>query len=314
MTLALPAWKRPTYRWAAKLAATVLLLWTLQAFLDLDRIRAALAAVEWHWGLLGAAIGLIFASLRVMKWQVLARANGLVAPHAKVMRLVFQSLILGILTPGRIGEAMCLAPYPAERRIQGLVLFAFDRATEVAVVLLLAIPACILFAGPWAWLLVPVAVAPALVLFGPGRKLGWLKRLADRTGLDRFKIVQALTGFPVALPISYVVLNVISQLVSYFGVVAFIASLAEITTWLFFPTLPVVTLSNAISVTIGGLGVREGLAALLLPLGGIAPEVAATSFLLSFFFTRVTPGLLGMAWSLMLDLTTQVRRQDRDTA
>jgi uncharacterized membrane protein YbhN (UPF0104 family) len=61
--------------------------------------------------------------------------------------------------------------------------------------------------------------------------------------------------------------------------------------------LPVVTLSNLISITIGGLGVREGLAAALSPSVGLAPEVAAAAFFLSFFSTRLIPGLIGLMWT-----------------
>ena len=62
--------------------------------------------------------------------------------------------------------------------------------------------------------------------------------------------------------------------------------------------LPPVTLSNLVTITVGGLGLREGLAALLGPVGGIMPEVAAAAFFLSFFWTRLLPGLVGVGWNL----------------
>ena len=69
--------------------------------------------------------------------------------------------------------------------------------------------------------------------------------------------------------------------------------------------LPPVTLSNLITITIGGLGLREGLAALLAPVGGVAPEVGAAAFFLSFFWTRLVPGLLGLGWTLARTLRPQ---------
>ena len=76
----------------------------------------------------------------------------------------------------------------------------------------------------------------------------------------------------------------------------FIVGIEPIHDWSVF-ILAVVTLSNVISITIGGLGVREGLAAALSPSVGLAPEVAAAAFFPSFFSTRLIPGIIGLAWT-----------------
>ena len=50
-----------------------------------------------------------------------------------------------------------------------------------------------------------------------------------------------------------------------------------------------VTLSNLISITIGGLGVRAGLAATTSPSVGLAPEVAAAAFFLVLLLDQTDP-------------------------
>ena len=77
----------------------------------------------------------------------------------------------------------------------------------------------------------------------------------------------------------------------------FIVGIEPIHDWHAVFILAVVTLSNVISITIGGLGVREGLAAALSPSVGLAPEVAAAAFFPSFFSTRLIPGIIGLAWT-----------------
>ena len=86
-------------------------------------------------------------------------------------------------------------------------------------------------------------------------------------------------------------------LTGYLLLMCFIVGIEPIHDWHAVFILPVVTLSNLISITIGGLGVREGLAAALSPSVGLAPEVAAAAFFLSFFSTRLIPELIGLAWT-----------------
>ncbi|MDP2719205.1 MAG: hypothetical protein Q8P44_05145, partial [Dehalococcoidia bacterium] len=70
--------------------------------------------------------------------------------------------------------------------------------------------------------------------------------------------------------------------------------------WGFVLLLPLVTLSNVVPVTVGGLGIREGLAALLLPAAGISAEVAATAFFTTFLLSIVLPGVVGLCWNTAL--------------
>ena len=94
-------------------------------------------------------------------------------------------------------------------------------------------------------------------------------------------------------------LSITYFLTGYLLLMCFIVGIEPIDNWHAVLILPVVTLSNLISITIGGLGVREGLAAALSPSVGLAPEVAAAAFFLSFFSTRLIPGLIGLTWTAM---------------
>jgi hypothetical protein len=56
---------------------------------------------------------------------------------------------------------------------------------------------------------------------------------------------------------------------------------------------PLVVLTNAVPLTVAGLGTREGAAILLLRHYGIAQSVAATSAFLMFFMNTAVPGIIG---------------------
>src|SRR5262245_43800230 len=63
---------------------------------------------------------------------------------------------------------------------------------------------------------------------------------------------------------------IVTSLTNYLLLTCFIVGIEPIDNWHAVFILPVVTLSNLISFTIGGLGVREGLAAALSPSMGLA--------------------------------------------
>ncbi len=77
----------------------------------------------------------------------------------------------------------------------------------------------------------------------------------------------------------------------------FIVGIEPIHDWHAVFILAVVTLSNVISITIGGLGVREVRPQHSRRALASAPEVAAAAFFLSFFSTRLIPGIIGLAWT-----------------
>jgi len=111
--------------------------------------------------------------------------------------------------------------------------------------------------------------------------------------------LQALLSAIIVTSPGYWMLSIAYFLTGYLLLTCFIVGNRTVDNWHAVFILPVVTLSNLISITIGGLGVREGLAAALSPSVGLAPEVAAAAFFLSFFSTRLIPGIVGLMWTAM---------------
>ena len=71
--------------------------------------------------------------------------------------------------------------------------------------------------------------------------------------------------------------------------------------WIWFSFVPIVIVTCKIPVTIGGLGVREGMLMFLLSSVGVAPEMAVSVSLLFFVITSIT-SIMGVALYLILQL------------
>ncbi len=288
-----------------KIALTVALLAALLLSLDLSRFSAALFRVDAGWMVIGILLCFAFVGARMFKWIFLARANGLVAPPVDLVRAMAFALALGIITPGRVGEVAAIAPFPADDRPRALLAYVFDRVGELATVLLFCAPAALLFLPGWGLLigagLFFGSIGIVLAVQVPALRRFIAARLPKRTPAR----LRDVLGSVIAVPPAYWLLSLVTYFITYASVAAFIAGSEQITNALALLLLPPVTLSNLITITIGGLGLREGLAALLAPAGGVSPEVAAAAFFLSFFWTRLVPGLLGVGWNLARSVDRQ---------
>lgn len=281
---------------AAKILMTILLLGAVIYGLDVQKISDSLQRLNPLATLAGGVAASLFVAMRIAKWKRLVVTNGIHVTTLVLAKAMMYSLVLGIITPGRLGEMISVAPFPSEQRKKGILLFLLDKAGDVATVLMLSAPAAVMLMGHWGLLIGPSLLAPyfsMMILFG--RRQYWqysITRLPSK--LARY--TQRLKAQTLQTDGVYWIASVLGQLSAYLMVTCFIKGAMDVDGWAFVLLLPVVSLSNLISITVGGLGVREGLAALLLPLTGVPSEVGAVAFLLAFIMTRVIPGMAGALW------------------
>ena len=289
--------KRPPISMILKLVATVVILALVFYSLDLDKLSGALSAIDWHWLVLGSAASALFVSLRIIKWRELTRTNGMNASGKEIARTALLGLAVGLITPVRLGELVGVAPFPRPDRGRAILSHGYDRLYELFAVLVFSLPAAFLLLG-WAGRLVSVGI---VALYGIGIAMAqsayWRSKFGGFSLLRKVPKLDALLSTIIATSPVYWMLSITYFLTGYLLLMCFIVGIEPIHDWHAVFILPVVTLSNLISITIGGLGVREGLAAALSPSVGLAPEVAAAAFFLSFFSTRLIPGIIGLAWT-----------------
>ncbi len=288
----------PHIKLAVKFFLTVAIIAFLIYALELEKLWASVKTIQVDLLLAGIFLSAIFVFLRIGKWRILTVINGINVPKSEFVRTVLYSLVIGIVTPARVGEVICVSCISPKQRTHGFILFFFDRLAELCTVLIFAIPG--MFFLPW-WLAIPVGISFTLGIF---ILLVIFCSKSLRVSLGRFLRIDRNSKFrdlmqsDISISISYILMCILTYIIAYTLIAAFIAGAFEVSSWRFILFLPIVTLSNLISITFGGLGVREGLAACILPLASIPPEVSASALFLSFIFTRVVPGILGFLWTV----------------
>lgn len=288
-----------SWRALLKLATTAAVFVLLARLLDVEKLSHAVLAVDWRWMLLGSAASALFVALRIEKWREIAGHNSLHAPRAEIARAVLFALALGLVTPARAGEVAAVAPFPSGTKRKAVLTHVYDRVCELFAVLALCLPGALIFLGWPGFLLAALIVGVYGLVLMASTTVTWRQKIRRMAFVQTFPKLEAVLGAVVETSPRYWMLSAASFIVAYSAVIFFIVGVEPIRDWHAVFVLPVVTLSNLITITVGGLGVREGLAAAVSPSVGLTPEVTAAAFFLSFFWTRLVPGLIGLACTLL---------------
>lgn len=291
----------PVMKFLLRVAAAVILVALLSRRLDWGEFRGQLSRCDWRWWTLGFLIGLASTTVAAIRWAALARPLGFPQSLATFIWRFFEGQFFSLCLPGSIGgdvvKAYRLADNTSGRLLAGCTVLA-DRLTGVAALGVLAGAA--IAAREFA-LTMPATLAVAAGLLaavmlvfrlGAGsidlltafvseprvsRLIGGLMPYRQRSGL----ILQAVGwSFVVQLGGALAVACIGRGLGVSLPIVAWLA------------VVPLVALAMAVPVSIGAVGVREGLLQLLLGRYGVPAETAIAIGILWFLSTTFI-GLLG---------------------
>lgn len=303
MRLDAPPWFLRGLRLLLTIAA---LLWIARY---LERNAGGLAwppAPDWAC-LSGSALLLaVNIPLRALKWRAILRLREPRATFRESLESYLGALPLSMITPGRLGEVsrVLYLPHAGLRGWQAPALIAADKLTDLISVGAWSVAGFTgLFglrgflasgAGVLAAATLPSLILRARGLLGPGGATGpgvrgAIRRILDRIIPDSGLFHPRRMALPLALGMAAYGVEWLqfALLVDAFcaGPVPYLP-LAGLTA--------VVILANAFQLTVGGLGLREGLAMVLLAPLGIPAEAALAAAFGMFIVGQALPSLAGL--------------------
>ncbi len=236
-----------------------------------------------------------FLILKALRWHALLKAGNCRATYAESLISLVGGMGVALLTPARLGELARAAYLSEPRKVRVGALVMVDKVYDVIVLALLAVPG--------AWLLVNPLLAIAFAAIGLGGVYLAIRPSGLRTAfrlcrpLPHYKKIDGMMGRFAEFPGSVGVVCLVYTLGSFLIVLAqywiilraWSTGGPDVVVYCF----PMVVLSNAVPLTVAGLGTREGLAILLLNHYKIARSVAGTSAFLMFFMNTALPGVIG---------------------
>jgi uncharacterized protein (TIRG00374 family) len=288
----------------------ILVIWSLH-----DRAALWEAMKHASWPHLAAATALIIPviHLKVARWRGLLAARGFAYSLRRTYAAVLPSLYLGMLTPGRVGDALRIQYVHREIDVpysDGLATTLMDRFSDLYVVALVAAVGLVHFAsilrGDLAnatWVAVAIAlIAPLLLMVrGPADLFGWvLRRLTDRWHESYGNVLRSMRSLvwkcltfavplaAAAFAVNYVQGWLIARAIGVGLTYLDVASLLSAT-----------SLLGLMPISIAGVGVRELLLALVFPALGLPAAQGVAWGLLIFACINLSPVLVGfVAWQI----------------
>lgn len=252
--------------------------------------------------------------LRAYKWHCMMSAAGNFR-FQQSMRTLLGGCALGLITPGRIGElGRCIFVRKRERTQVG-ILTLLDRALDfwalvtlagASLFLLVPEPAAIFGLALW------VALIPVVLGF-PGL-LAHLSKMVKRLRHFHGPLAKVASGLPPIQMLRYALMALTAmwlELSSFFFLLRALCPTGFATA---VATYPYIALAGDLPLSFGGVGVREGVSALLLSSYAVPPGAAVGAALLWFVFGIFFPAALGIVWLVGEKLKAFVHSSDNQAA
>jgi len=283
-----------------KVAVSVILVCLVIARTGLGGIADSLRTIGPDLGL-ALACALLFTFLKVLKWHYLVlAAAGEGTTLGSAAKSFFVGMAGGLLTPGRVGEIA--RTVFMEKHSRGLIayLVVVDRIFEITAVVFLALPGLLFYAnflaGAAAVLLLVVLL---MVIYFPEYPPRWLHRILDRTGkfaaareqLGRMEL--KIAAISPGVKFKQLLLAVLSYAVVILQFHHLLNNVHHSRLWMSVLAQPLIMLTNILPFTIGGLGIREGAAMVLLSPFAIPAAAAISAAFLLFLLNTALPALIG---------------------
>lgn len=249
------------------------------------------------------ALSLVFTpvviGIKTLRWWLL------VGPEAnfsyfEALRSYLAGLALAVVTPLAAGEAGrgLFVRNGNRAELTGKVII--DKLVDLTSVTIFASGGLLLVESPSAHsvglvLLLGIVLA-ALASYLGFRLLGGRLTREHRLWLERFNlssIVLGIASIPMWRLIVNILLSFIGFMVFYSQAFVILRAFWRASSWEVVPYFPIITLSTILPIAIGGVGVREWTAVLLLRRFGIPAAVAFNAFFSHFVVVQLLPSLLG---------------------
>lgn len=292
------------------------LLYYLIHIIQWPRVRAVLAASNPYLFFAAVPMPLFSIGCMALRWRLLLLRIGVKIGIFRLFGYYLVGSCFNIFLPGVIGGDVVRLAYCAQqsgkrlRTITGVVVL--ERACGL--VALFAVGGAVSYLMPkdvWIQLgdsLVPLfrLTAILLVIFFIGTWLAgyWIREYLTNNRLWIFRrleeILSALSRIDPTTLAVVMILSALAQGVDLMAAYVLAQALGiELALGFFFIIIPVTYLVTLLPVSLGGIGVREGIFSYLLTrMGVLASDAVTLAF--SIYLLRIFVGTLGGVWYLML--------------
>lgn len=310
-----PSKRAIALRWALRLLGPVLLIVVLVKLKD----RGALLALASNAAILPLVLALLLNSvaihLKVVRWQILLKSRGHTYGTRDAWLAFCASLYLGMLTPGRVGDALRVQYLRHDRGVpyaEGFASIVVDRLCDMYILAAFAATAFAHFSSAIAgelailgWASVAASVLGPLILWIPGlsEKLmsaAYRKVSRDTEGRGLAVFLAAVRGQTGKMLFVTLPLTVVSFVVSTAQGWLIARSIGlDLKPFDVLCLLAIASLLGLLPISVSGVGVREAFFAVVFPALGFTSADGVGFGLLVFTVIYLSNVIVGfVAWQI----------------
>ncbi len=281
--------KEKNFLFFSRLLLTIILLIFILGKVATYSVWQSLLSVQQKNVLLAMILIIIHILIKSYKWYLLSKQL-----HSdNTFWGAMQSYLRGtrLVTPSRIGELGRVIGMKGNKLQLGSLTFV-DKVSELWIVIFFVLLGGQRLLTQANSIVIIGILAVILLFFYQFRRLN--KALTDLIPFELLKNI--LRGFTlVSWPLSNIllILSFLTMSVYFLQAYLLLNAFQSVTVATVLMVFPLVLLTNLVPITIGSLGIREGVAIYLLAPFGVAAEVAVSVSLLLFLFDTIIPGILG---------------------
>ncbi len=285
-----PAWAR----WAITILAIVAIAWRV----PVEESLATLKRIDPRWLWLAVAVAAMALAVRWIKWQRLLDAGNCATPTGASLRSLLGGYVLSLVTPGRVGELGRPLYLEERQRAGAFLLTLLDRGLDawtvytyaiLSLVVLMFRPAGLFAAAVWLATL-PLALGMPSLVAQAGRWRVWRGKFGQEVG----EAAGSLGGIVTAPFALWALLGTTLDLLTFFCLVHALSPAPFKAALVAFPWL---LIAGGAPISAGGLGPREGVAALIYARMGLQSAAAMEAAFLFFVISTVVPAAAGVLWN-----------------
>jgi len=279
-----------------KVLLTISLIIIIIYNVSFDKFAESFNEINIYPVVISILLSPLVALLGTIKWQQIINHEAEDAKFAESLISFLGGMSLGLLTPGRVGEFGRIAFIKSGRLgvLAGIALV--DKVIDLEVTLAIGIISVYIFFGlKIAILLTIIVLAGVIFIYFPNVFISPFEKLIDkyriRKLITNFLVgISTIPGRTIVICLFYRLLASIIDIIQFyllinaFSLINFIDVVA---------VYPIIILTNILPLTIGGVGIREGVSIIVLSQYGIPPEVAVNASFLLFCINTLLPGMLG---------------------
>lgn len=245
------------------------------------------------WLFCAAGTAAVMICLRLAKWHLLLVEDHIPRGRSESIKSLLGAYALGSVTPGRLGDFGRFVFMGEGRRARTLLFTLVDKLFDLWAIVSLAVASLFVLVS---WQIGAVALAGWLALIPIGI---WAWKFAPPPDRVPRRLRQPLEVCKAAGHVSP----------RRFASWSLAAAFTEMTTLFFllqafhgaefraaFATYPWLVMAGSLPVSLGGVGPREGLSAVLLPIFAVPVAAAVNVSLVFFALTILAPSMLGGVW------------------